>query len=112
MLSNAITTDAVDAMVSKDVGCVVILDAERVAGVVTERDVMRALRGDDDLKTKAVADIMSAPVITGTEVDVYDAFQLMAEKGIRRAAVVEEQRRGGSSPRMTSLRWVRDVAQE
>jgi CBS domain-containing protein len=60
--------DAIQLMLEHRVGAVTVVDDQRVvAGIFTERDVLRklALSGRDPAKT-AVADLMTAPVILAT----------------------------------------------
>ena len=51
-------TEVAKRMVDKDVGAVLVMEGERLVGILTERDVLRAVaRGIDDSTT--VADYMT-----------------------------------------------------
>jgi len=80
-----------EVMTSKNIGCVVVVDGASVAGIVTERDLIRRVLegGKDAAKTKA-ADIMTSPPVTvesGTS--VYYASDLMRRKGFRRLPIID-----------------------
>lgn len=78
-------------MGEKRVGCVVVLQNGKVAGILTERDILRKVVALN--KTPArfkVKDVMTAPVTTvGSETDLDEATVLMSERRIRRLPVVD-----------------------
>ena len=83
---------AARAMVERKVGAATVLDGERVAGVVTERDVMRKIvaAGLDPAATP-VRDIMTSPVLSiGTKTAVAAAAALMRKHHIRHLVVLDE----------------------
>ena len=83
---------AARAMVERQVGAATVLDGERVAGVVTERDVLRKLvaAGLDPAATP-VRDIMTSPVLSiGTKTTVAAAAALMRKHHIRHLVVLDE----------------------
>ena len=84
--------DAARAMREGDIGNVIVTDGGRVAGIVTDRDiVVRAIAEGRDPQSMAVGDVCtSAPrtVEPGASVDV--AAQAMGEGGIRRLPVVSD----------------------
>ena len=83
---------AARAMVERKVGAATVLDGERVAGVVTERDVLRKLvaAGLDPAATP-VRDIMTSPVLSiGTKTTVAAAAALMRKHHIRHLVVLDE----------------------
>ena len=83
---------AARAMVERKVGAATVLDGERVAGVVTERDVLRKLvaAGLDPAATP-VRDIMTSPVLSiGTKTTVAAAAALMRKHHIRHLVVQDE----------------------
>ncbi|HKF77654.1 MAG TPA: CBS domain-containing protein [Candidatus Dormibacteraeota bacterium] len=66
-----------------------VLDEGRLLGVVTERDLVRAL-ADDAIRTATVADYMTAePCTIGPEADARDAAALMVSRQVRHLPVVE-----------------------
>jgi CBS domain-containing protein len=88
--------DAIQLMLEHRVGAVTVVDEKRVvAGIFTERDVLRklALSGLDPAKT-AVAGLMTAPVILATaDTSPGEAFAIMMERHFRHLPVVDDQGR-------------------
>jgi len=83
--------DAVRIMTDKNVGLVVVLEGDRLVGVLSERDcargVMLARRVAD---ATPVADLMVRDVITAdTTFNFADCLRLMHRHGIRHLPVVE-----------------------
>jgi CBS domain-containing protein len=88
--------DAIQIMLEHRVGAVTVVDNQRVvAGIFTERDVLRklALSGRDPAKT-AVAGLMTAPVILATaDTSPGEAFAIMMERHFRHLPVVDDRGR-------------------
>ncbi len=84
--------DAAELMRENDIGDVVVLDHERICGIVTDRDlVIRVLAERGDPSTVTVGDICSRDLTTiAPTASVGDAVRLIREKAIRRLPVVEE----------------------
>lgn len=82
----------VEVLGAEGVGAAVVsADGESVAGIVSERDVVRGLRTDETLLERPVAEIMTAEVRTcrsGQSVD--EIMRLMTEHRIRHVPVVED----------------------
>lgn len=78
-------------MGEKRVGCVVVLQRGKVAGILTERDILRKVVAPNRTAAKIkVKDIMSAPVTTvSSSTDLDEATALMAERRVRRLPVVD-----------------------
>lgn len=74
------------------VGCLVVTRGGRVAGVVTERDlVFRVIAAGRDPDATPLADIMSAPVASvGPDTSVDDAASMMKRLRIKRLVVVRD----------------------
>ena len=82
---------AVRRMSECRVSCVIVVEDEMVAGILTERDVLRAVAvgGRDPTKSK-VAERMSSPVVSiEPDAPVLEAGAIMGAKGIKRLAVVD-----------------------
>ena len=77
----------------KRIGAVLIVDdARKLCGVLSERDVVRGLSesGDDCLKLKA-SDLMTSDVVTTSPSETIDSVMaLMTEKRIRHLPVLED----------------------
>ncbi len=86
--------DAMRAMVDREIGCLVVLERDRIRGILTERDILRfAARRTAELEEATVAGVMSADVVVGSADDrIQDIMNLMTEKRIRHLPVVENGR--------------------
>ena len=88
--SDATVYDAMKMMADKDVGALLVMDGEHLAGVVSERDYARKviLQGRSSKET-LVREIMSEPMITITpECSVDEAMRLITTNRIRHLPVV------------------------
>jgi len=77
-----------------DCGFVPVVDGDRLAGVITDRDiVLRAVAKGKDVRSTPARDCMTSPAVTASpETDAHEAADLMAERQIRRLCVVEGDR--------------------
>ena len=100
----ATVSEAVRLMVKHNVGIVIVLDRERLAGVFSERDVVRrVLHQGLDPATLPVGEVMTADVITAdAEMDYESAMCAMDEAGIRHLLVT-------SGSKMLSMISIRDL---
>ena len=83
--------EALQLLAEKNIGALVVLQNEELAGVVSERDYARkvVLSGKTSMETP-VKEIMTEEVITiGTETTVDEAMALMTDSHIRHLPVVE-----------------------
>jgi CBS domain-containing protein len=92
---DATLQDAAFRMRSNDVGDVLVCDNDRLAGVVTDRDiVVRAIAEGKNPAKVRVCDIMSSGVVYCFEdQDVEEAARIMQEKQIRRLAILNRDKR-------------------
>lgn len=83
--------EAARTMHEHGVGSVVVQEGDGdLAGILTERDILRAAATDVDLDEATVADTMSRDVITAApDWEVYEAAASMSEHGIRHLVVME-----------------------
>ncbi len=88
---------AVQRMAETGVSCVVVVDGERVLGILTERDVLGAVaRPETDLAQVTVAQAMSSPVHTApATLSVLAAGRIMQARQIRRLPVLEGRHLAG-----------------
>lgn len=89
--------EALRLMADKDIGALVVMEGDKIAGIFTERDYARkiALQGKASRNTP-IAEIMSAPVITVTpKQSVLECMALMSRERIRYLPVVEQGRIAG-----------------
>ncbi|MFL6849682.1 MAG: CBS domain-containing protein [Sphingomicrobium sp.] len=93
--------DAVRLLGEKRIGALPVLDGGRVAGIISERDVIYCLRdhGSEVLEWP-VSRVMSSPAITvDSETDVLTALALITQRRIRHLPVVD----GGSLRGLVSI---------
>jgi len=95
--------DAIRTMAQAQVGSVVVVDGDRLAGIFSERDVMlRMVLAHRDPEQTRVEEVMTTPVQTvpaGTTGD--EALRVMFENHIRHLPVLS---RDGQVQAMTSMR--------
>ncbi|WP_367130823.1 CBS domain-containing protein [Saccharothrix sp. HUAS TT1] len=92
--SGTTVADLVAALAEHNVGAMVVLGSEGIAGIVSERDVVRGLheRGGG-LLGAPVSEIMTSEVSTCTPRDSVDGLTvLMTEQRIRHVPVVDGDR--------------------
>ncbi|MEM2106345.1 MAG: CBS domain-containing protein [Candidatus Bathyarchaeia archaeon] len=83
--------EAARTMRSRGVGCLIVKRGRELQGIVTERDLVKAL-ADDRLDT-SIGKVSSKPLITvGPKSPVSEAAKILASKGIRRLPVVDGDR--------------------
>lgn len=84
---------AASTMEHAGIGALAVVDGERLVGIVTDRDLAcRALAAGMPPDAR-VDDVMSTPVVTiDADADLHDAFALFRTHGIRRLAVVRDER--------------------
>jgi CBS domain-containing protein len=80
--------EVVDVMLSHQIGALPLVDAdEKLAGIVTERDIALSLAGEMDDKT--AQDYMSTKVFTTTPgTPIESACKIMVRNGLRRIPIV------------------------
>jgi CBS domain-containing protein len=82
--------DTAAAMVRQKVGSALIMQGRFLAGILTERDVLRAAASGHDLTSSPVSAWMTTdPEQASTDTTVEDAAQLMLLHGFRHLPVVE-----------------------
>jgi CBS domain-containing protein len=83
--------DVVQRLGEKRIGALPVIEDERVAGIVSERDVIYCLRDHGpEVLDWPVSKIMTAPAITiDTAMEIMTALALMTQRRIRHLPVVE-----------------------
>ena len=101
---DATVAEAVRAMADHNVGIVIVLDGDRLAGVFSERDVVRRVvdRGLDPARTP-VGEVMTTELVVGdADEDYQSAMRKMDQANIRHLLVV-------SQGQMLSMISIRDL---
>jgi CBS domain-containing protein len=89
--ADATVQQAVQSMVASDVGAIVVLDGERLAGIFTERDLLNKVVDKGlDPKTTPLSRVMTRDVVTARQDDdVDDSLERMARGRFRHLPVVD-----------------------
>jgi CBS domain-containing protein len=83
--------DAAKTMLERKIGCVVVVEREKVVGIVTESDLIRCTASGFDPNRKLVKDVMNSPPVTCTpEAPVEEAYAHMRKNNIRHLPIVGE----------------------
>jgi CBS domain-containing protein len=89
--ADAPVSDAVRKLGERRIGALLVMDGGRIAGIMSERDVIYCLRdhGPDVLESP-VSNAMTAPAITAeSSTSVLSALALMTQRRIRHLPVVD-----------------------
>lgn len=88
-------TEAINQMVDRNIGSLVVLDASgKMVGIITERDVLRAVhKHAADLSKLQVSDLMTSRLILGGPDDTVDYVRgIMTENRIRHLPVADGEK--------------------
>ncbi len=87
---------AAEKMVAEAVSAIVVSDGGRLIGIVTERDLTRAVAGRVHSSEARVREWMTAdPKVVSESTDPVEAVQIMLDGGFRHLPVVENERAVG-----------------
>lgn len=90
-------------LIEEDIGALVVFEPHGVAGVISERDIVRAIADEVNLADTEVCEYMTeAPVVTNEEAAIGDAISKMNASHIRHVVVVSD----GDVSGMISMRDV------
>lgn len=84
--------DVVEKLVAHNCGSLVVAEGDRMVGIISERDILRASAGQSPALEKVrVMDVMSGDVISGSPDDsVNDTMGLMTDNRIRHLPVLDD----------------------
>ncbi len=81
---------AAETMWKQQTGSLLVMDGESLVGIITERDVMKAVARGRDVDTTPVSEIMTRDVLTVVpETSLHEAARHMASRWIRHLPVIE-----------------------
>jgi CBS domain-containing protein len=82
--------EAAARMVKANVGSAIVMQGRFLAGILTERDVLRSAASGEDLRSARVSDWMTPdPQSAGPDTTVEEAADLMLKNGFRHLPVVD-----------------------
>jgi PAS domain S-box-containing protein len=86
--------EALSAMAEHSISCIVIEEAGKPAGIITERDAIRLARSIKNILPVKAGEVMSSPVVAIPEdYSIYDSAGLMRRKRIRRLVITDKDGR-------------------
>ncbi|MGH9195930.1 MAG: CBS domain-containing protein [Acidimicrobiia bacterium] len=103
-MTQAVVTDSGDdnlaeaaaRMREHQTGSLIVMQGNKIAGIFTERDLLKAIARGLDPKATEVRDVMTKEVVTvSPDTKVRDAASIMASKWIRHLPVVEGDKIAG-----------------
>jgi CBS domain-containing protein len=102
---------ALQVMIRKDIGSLVVVKRGKPIGIITERDVtrrsLRPARAGKKAYDMPVTSLMSRPLTTVLpSTPVWDAFEKMVTRKIRRLPVVQKGRLVGIVTERDLFKWV------
>ena len=101
--------EAAERMAEDGVGSAVVLDSGRLIGILTERDLLRAVAGRVHTSEARVREWMTVDPMTATEATSADeAMRTMLDQGFRHLPVIE----GGRTIGVVSLRELMRTAMQ
>jgi CBS domain-containing protein len=84
--------EAAQAMEASDLGSLAVVEGMNLIGLVTERDLRRAVAEGLDLRATEVSEIMGEdPDTFDPDLDIWDAAAWIAESGYRHLPVVDDE---------------------
>ena len=86
--------EALERMAERDIGALLVIEGERLAGIFSERDYARkiALHGKSSADTP-VSDVMTREVVCiGPDYRIENCMALMTQKHIRHLPVLEDEK--------------------
>jgi len=95
--------EAAVAMEASDLGSIAVVEGMNLLGLITERDIRRAVANDTDLGTAVSAVMSNDPDTFDPDLDVWDAASWIVESGYRHLPVVGDD--GG----LTGVVSIRDL---
>jgi PAS domain S-box-containing protein len=84
------------ALPQQETSCVIIMDQERLAGILTEKDLVRLIATDRALNERTAGQVMSHPVLTLSAekgLNIFSALDMMRQHHIHHLPVVDAQGR-------------------
>ena len=112
--TSASVKEAADLMASKDISCLVAMDRDTVAGIFTERDLLKRVVALKRNPSKTIVkDVMSSPVISvPPNYSIPSTSKMIEKKKIRRLLVMNDQQLLGVVTQTDILKAIKNHLQE
>ena len=82
---------AAKTMLERKIGCVVVVEREKVVGIVTESDLVKCAASGHDPNRTLVKEVMKSPAVTCTpQAPVEEAYAHMRKNNIRHLPIVDK----------------------
>jgi CBS domain-containing protein len=84
--------EAARALAEHDVGALVVsTDGQTIEGILSERDIVRELAVDSDVRSRSVAELMTGDVMTcGPDATVDSLMAVMTDERVRHLPIVDD----------------------
>ena len=86
--------EAIDLLVEFNIGALVVMnetEAEKLVGIISERDLIRAVARGEDIQTRRVSEVMTRKVIVASpQDDLESVMQTMTFKRFRHLPVLDK----------------------
>jgi CBS domain-containing protein len=105
--------DVASVMHARGIGSVIVLEDDRVLGILTERDILKVVGSGEDPKNVAAHEALTDDLITvGPDAPVEQAAREMVRAGVRHLPVVSDEGLIGIISIRDLVRWsVKDVVE-
>jgi CBS domain-containing protein len=104
---------ALNKMVRRNIGSIIVVDGGKPVGIVTERDISRKMaKGLKNLNTQVMRVMAQKLIVANPNTTIQEAFGLMLQHGIRRIPVVDDGKLVGVVTERDLLHWVLQVSYE
>jgi len=91
IMSDQTLLDAAKQMAECKIGALLVMEKGHLAGIVTERDVVKLLANEKDCRTVRIKDVMTTNLLVSQSGDDLDyVMAVMIQNNIRHLPVVEE----------------------
>jgi CBS domain-containing protein len=85
--------EATEVMTKLHIGCLVITENQKILGIITSSDILKAIANDKNPNTVLAEEIMSKNVITiDPDKRIEDAVDIMMKYGIKKLPVVSDDK--------------------
>ena len=82
--------DAISAIQANKGDCLLVCNGDRLVGILTERDILKAVATGAQLNETRISEVMTKDVVTvGPQTTIREAAKLMADRWFRHLPVVD-----------------------